>query len=133
MTSAWETLRIQSRARIELIDITDRIAAALDADAAGVLVVFVPHVTAALLLSEHEEHLLGDVQAWLEHLAPAGGPYAHNRIDDNADAHLRAITLGSSLVVPVEEGRPGLGRWQRIFFVELDGPRPRQVRFRLLT
>ncbi len=133
MAPPWETLEVRSRARIELIDITDRIAAGLGPGADGALVLFVPHATAALLLSEHEEHLLSDIRAWLERIAPEGEPYAHNRIDDNADAHLRAITLGSSLLVPVADGRPALGQWQRIFFAELDGPRPRQVRFKLLT
>ena len=133
MTSRWGTLEVRSSARLDLIDITDRVTAALPERADGALVLFTPHATAALLLNEHEEHLLGDIRAWLGRAVPEEASYAHNRIDHNADSHLRAIMLGSSLVVPVEEGRLVLGRWQRIFFVDLDGPRARQVRFRLLT
>lgn len=133
MASRWETLRVRSSARTDLIDITDRVAAALPERADGALVLFTPHATAGLLLNEHEQQLLGDIRTWLERAVPQDATYAHNHIDDNADSHLRAIVLGSSLVVPVEEGRLALGRWQRIFFVELDGPRPRQVRFRLLA
>ncbi len=133
MASRWQTLRVRSSARTDLIDITDRVAAALPERADGALVLFTPHATAGLLLNEHEQHLLGDIRTWLERAVPQDATYAHNHIDDNADSHLRAIMLGPSLVVPVEEGRLALGRWQRIFFVELDGPRPRQVRFRLLA
>ncbi len=133
MASRWETLRVRSSARTDLIDITDRVAAALPERADGALVLFTPHATAGLLLNEHEQQLLGDIRTWLERAVPQDATYAHNHIDDNANSHLRAIVLGSSLVVPVEEGRLALGRWQRIFFVELDGPRPRQVRFRLLA
>ncbi len=128
----WRTLQVRSTARVDLLDITDQVAATLDAGADGAIVVFTPHTTAALLLNEHEDNLREDIRAWLERLAPAGSGYAHNRLDDNADAHLRAIALGSSVVVPVESGRLEVGRWQRIFFVELDGPRTRQVRVRLL-
>ncbi|MBW1947271.1 MAG: YjbQ family protein, partial [Deltaproteobacteria bacterium] len=53
--------------------------------------------------------------------------YQHDRIDNNADAHLKAIILGSSETIPVTGGELVLGTWQRIFFVELDGPRQRTV------
>lgn len=133
MPASWETLQVQSTARVDLVDITARVAALLPGGAEGALVLFTPHTTAALLLNEHEPGLLQDLRVWLERLAPAGEPYAHNRVDDNADAHLRAVALGPSLVLPVAQGRLALGRWQRIFLVELDGPRTRQVRLRLLA
>lgn len=133
MPASWQTLQVQSAARIDLVDITARVAALLPAGAEGALVLFTPHTTAALLVNEHEPGLLQDLRAWLERLAPEAEPYVHNRVDDNADAHLRAVALGPSLVVPVAGGRLALGRWQRIFLVELDGPRSRQVRLRLLA
>jgi secondary thiamine-phosphate synthase enzyme len=57
----------------------------------------------------------------------AQGDWAHNKIDNNAQAHLSAIAIGNSVMVPVTEGEPALGTWQSILFVELDGPRERQV------
>ena len=132
MGFSWQRLEVRSTSRLDLIDITDRIAAAVDGRADGAVLLFTSHTTAALILNEHEEGLLRDLRTWLERVIPAGGPYAHDRVDDNADAHLRAILLGPSLVVPVEEGRLALGQWQRIFLVELDGPRTRQVRLRLV-
>ena len=63
---------------------------------------------------------------------PAGAGYRHDRIDDNADSHLRAILLGASESLPVSEGKLKLGTWQRIFFAEMDGPRTRTVNITLL-
>lgn len=133
MAPAWETLELRSRSPLELIDITDRVGAGLPAGSGGAVALFTPHATAALLLNENEEGLQADIRSWLERAVPAAAGYAHDRVDDNAAAHLRAILLGPSLVVPVREGRLSLGQWQRIFFVELDGPRKRQVWVRLLA
>ncbi|WP_435101340.1 secondary thiamine-phosphate synthase enzyme YjbQ [Halarchaeum sp. P4] len=58
---------------------------------------------------------------------PHDEQYAHDRIDDNADAHLRAMLLGESVSVPVSDGELDLGTWQSVLFVECDGPRTRSV------
>lgn len=128
----WQVLRIRSTARVHLIDITREAAGLVPPETSGALILATPHTTAGLLLNEHESGLVRDIEAWMQKLAPSDENYAHNRIDDNADAHLRAIMLGPALVIPVEEGRLALGRWQRVFFVELDGPRDREVRGRLV-
>lgn len=125
-------LRIRSTARVHPIDITGEAAALVPPNADGALILATPHTTAGLLLNEHESGLIHDIEAWMQKVAPSDEDYAHNRIDDNADAHLRAIMLGPALVIPVEDGRLALGRWQRVFFVELDGPRDREVRGRLV-
>jgi secondary thiamine-phosphate synthase enzyme len=128
----WQVLRVRSTARVHLIDITREAAALIPPKADGALILATPHTTAGLLLNEHESGLVRDIEAWMEKVAPSRADYAHNRIDDNADAHLRAIVLGPALVIPVEEGRLALGTWQRVFFVELDGPRDREVRGRVI-
>jgi len=66
-----------------------------------------------------------DVLGVLGRFAPADAGYAH--LEGNSDSHAKAIAAGCSQLVPVESGRPALGRWQRIFFCEFDGPRHRQV------
>jgi len=58
---------------------------------------------------------------------PAGGSWQHNRIDNNAEAHLMASLMGSSTCLPVSGGQVELGTWQRIMLIELDGPRERRV------
>ncbi len=68
----------------------------------------------------------------LNKLVPTGAGYKHDRIDDNADSHLRTVLLGASEALPILEGKLELGTWQRIFFAEMDGPRSRTVNITLL-
>jgi secondary thiamine-phosphate synthase enzyme len=126
----WQRLDVSSSRRVDIIDVTPQVIAVCERTSArdGLLVVVCPHTTAGLIVNEGEPQLLDDLRAWLEHAVPEQGAYAHNRIDDNADAHLRAMLLGASVCLPLEGGRPGLGTWQRILLVELDGPRRRTLR-----
>jgi secondary thiamine-phosphate synthase enzyme len=55
------------------------------------------------------------------------GKWRHDRIDNNAAAHIKATILGPSEAVPVHEGRLRLGTWQSLMLVELDGPRERTI------
>jgi secondary thiamine-phosphate synthase enzyme len=118
---------VRTEDRIEVRDVTDRVADALADDADGTCTVFVEHTTAGVCLNEAEPRLLEDIESFVESLAPATG-WRHDELDDNADAHLRSMLLGSSVTVPVSDGRPDLGTWQSILFVECDGPRTRRVR-----
>ena len=68
-----------------------------------------------------------DFKGALESLVPSNGNYQHNRIDNNADSHIRSFFIGNSETIPVYSGKTDLGTWQSIFFVELDGPRTRKV------
>ncbi|MFD1633536.1 secondary thiamine-phosphate synthase enzyme YjbQ [Haloplanus ruber] len=113
--------------RLDVVDVTDRVAAAVPDDATGTVTVFVEHTTAGVVINEAESNLLDDVETFLSELVPDGG-WEHDRLDDNADSHLRALLLGPGETVPVVDGAPALGRWQSILFVECDGPRDRTVR-----
>ncbi len=125
---------IQTTTRTELIDITDRVRAAVKESGAenGICIVSTRHSTAGIIINENERGLRSDILDMLEMLIPENKSYAHNQIDNNADAHLRAVLLGASKVIPVEDGHPVLGTWQSIFFVELDGPRTRHVDVKIL-
>lgn len=107
-------------------DVTEQVADALPSSADGVATAFVRHTTAGLVVNEPEARLLGDVETFLSELVPDEG-WEHDRIDDNADSHLRALLLGESVSVPVRDGKPDLGTWQAILLVECDGPRSRTV------
>lgn len=120
-------LEVATNERVDVVDVTDRVAEAVPDEADGICHVFVPHTTAGIVVNEHERRLLGDIESFLEELVPRGDGYAHDAIDDNADAHLRATLLGESVTVPVRDGRLALGTWQSILFVEGDGPRTRQL------
>ena len=133
-------IQIATRRPHELIDLTDRVHAFI-ADAAlrtGVINVQTLHTTSAVVVNEHEPLLLTDFEALLERTAPRDGHYRHddpalrtvNLTDGeraNGHAHCRALLLPSSVCLNVVKGRVVLGQWQRIFFVELDGPRERDV------
>lgn len=120
---------IQTTTRNELIDITDRVRAIVKESGIkdGVCVISTPHTTSAIIVNENERRLRVDILGMLETLVPENKSYAHNSIDNNADAHLRAVLLGMSEIIPIEDGHIILGTWQRILFVELDGPRNRNV------
>ncbi|WP_136686882.1 secondary thiamine-phosphate synthase enzyme YjbQ [Halorhabdus amylolytica] len=119
-------LSVSTDERLSVLDVTDRVAEALPTDADGTATVFVPHTTAAVTVNEGESRLLGDIETGLSELVADEG-WAHDRIDDNADAHLRSTLVGPSVTVPVSDGELAMGTWQSILFVECDGPRTRSL------
>ena len=125
---------IQTTTQTELIDITDRVRAAVRESGVkdGICVISTRHSTGSIIINENERGLRNDILDMLENLIPENKSYAHNQIDNNAHAHLRAVLLGMSETVPVEDGHPVLGTWQSIFFVELDGPRKRTVNIKIV-
>ncbi len=124
-----KTLSISSSDRRQLIDITREVEefVRIGQMASGLCVISVPHATAAIIANENERGLVRDILSQIEQLFPTSGNYAHNEIDDNADAHLAASFLGHSKTFPVINQRLSRGTWQNIFLVELDGPRSRRT------
>ena len=98
----------------------------------GICVISTRHTTSSIIINENERGLKNDLLDTLENLIPENKSYAHNQIDNNAHAHLRAVVLGMSEIIPIEDGHPVIGTWQRIFFVELDGPRNRSVNIKII-
>ena len=124
-----ESIRVSTRSRVELVDITDGAGRLVQSSgiADGVALIFVPHATAAVLVNENERGLVADMTREIQRLVDWRAPYEHNRIDDNAPSHITAAFLGPSMALPVAGGRLALGTWQSIFLVELDGPRSRRA------
>jgi secondary thiamine-phosphate synthase enzyme len=119
-------IEVRTTSHRQMVNITSRVAAAIEGSGGGLCHVFVPHTTAAVVINESADpDVARDLVAAYEAMVPSI-PFAH--AEGNSDAHLMATLLGSSVTVPVEDGRLCLGRWQGIFFVELDGPRLRKVR-----
>ena len=119
-----DKIKVDSSERMEFIDITQRIESRLKGS--GLVVVFSGHTTTGLTVNENETGLVSDMESLLGSLVGSSG-WEHDRIDDNADSHLRGLLLDSSLSIPFEDGELLLGTWQSIFLVELDGPREREV------
>lgn len=129
MYTSMERLELRTKESTELIDITSevkRIVSATGVDS-GICVVFTRHTTTGIIINENETGLRSDILRMLDELVPRGKGYLHDRIDSNAHAHLRAVLLGSSVSIPIENGSMVLGTWQSIIFVECDGPRRREV------
>ena len=134
------TIQLTTRQPTQFIDITDRIQqVASDAGFPfAILNIQTLHTTTAILVNEHEPLLLTDFEDVLEAAAPVFRRYRHDdarlrtvnvTADErrNGHAHCRALLLPSSACLNVTHGRLLLGTWQRVFFVELDGPRERQL------
>ncbi|HEY3375162.1 MAG TPA: secondary thiamine-phosphate synthase enzyme YjbQ [Candidatus Aquicultor sp.] len=116
---------ISTSAEVELIDITKQVSRQVQSSGVtdGLALIYVPHATAAILINEHEAGLITDMTEMVKTLVPRTGSYRHDRIDNNAAAHLASALLGCSLTMPVTSGQLERGTWQNIFLVELDGPR----------
>lgn len=116
---------IATRAREEIIDLTGEVRRLAHGVATGVVWLHCPHTTAALTIQENADPDLR--RDFLEHLARLVPQPGFRHGEGNADAHIKASLIGSTLPVLVEGGKLVLGTWQAVWFVELDGPRQRQV------
>jgi len=132
---------VETTKRVEIRDLTAVVqemvrSAGVDA---GLVTLSSMHTTTAIFVNEPQTALLDDIERLLERLAPRGEEWKHNdpRYSDcdrqNADAHLRAIMLGSSVTLQVADGDLVMGQWQRILMAELDGPRTRQLVLQILA
>ena len=133
MRTHTDYLTFRTAKRHEIIDITDevervRAAAAIDE---GFVLVSAMHISASVFVNDHEPNLWGDILRWLEERIAPWEPerYRHNSGtgEDNAAAHLRSLTIGHEVIVPVTDGALDLGPWQRVFYGEWDGQRPKRV------
>ncbi|MDJ0662125.1 MAG: secondary thiamine-phosphate synthase enzyme YjbQ [Crocosphaera sp.] len=102
----------------------------------GQVIVFSRHTTTALVINEDETRLLEDIKTYLTKLAPPTDAYLHNDLHlrdvppdepENAHSHLMAMTLSTSEIIPIVDGKLALGTYQSLMLVELDGPRQRTV------
>lgn len=112
----------------EVIDMTDEVLRVVRESGIenGMLIAQLPHATSMLVLNENESGLKRDLLEKLDDFAPVRAGYNHDRIDDNAHAHLKAAFTGSSRALPIIDGRVVRGTWQSFLVLEQDGPRSRR-------
>src|SRR5436190_22811867 len=104
-----KTFHLETRARNELVDITDRVQQLVDGLSEAICLVVCPHTTAALTINEgYDPDVAGDLLRHLDRLAPREGDYQH--AGGNSDAHIKAALVGPSVAVAVSGGRVALGR-----------------------
>ena len=122
------SINVKTRTRNELVDITSSVQKEVSKirPEDGICIIFVPHTTAGITINEGADPAVcRDIISTLNDLVPAKAGYLH--MEGNADSHIKASLMGSSISVIVENGRLVLGTWQKIFFCEFDGPRARKV------
>jgi secondary thiamine-phosphate synthase enzyme len=132
-----DTIRLKSRGRTDVIDVTRDVQASVAKSGlrSGIATVFVSGSTAGLTTIEFEPGLVKDIADALERVAPRDADYAHHERwgDDNGHSHIRASLIGPSLTVPFSDGRLALGTWQQIVLLDFDTrPRDRELTVQIL-
>ena len=124
-----EVISISTSKRQELIDITSKVEAIVKKSKVkeGLCTVFAMHATAAIIINENADpNICLDLIDSLNEIVPRG-KWRHDKLDGNADAHIKSSILGPSETIPIKDNRLQLGTWQSIMMVELDGPRNRKI------
>lgn len=121
-------LAIQSQSKEEIIDITDQLTKIVTEAgiSEGHCIVYVPHTTAGVTINENADpSVKSDILLALSRVVPDSLPFRHS--EGNSTAHVKSSLIGSSIIIPVQEGRLALGTWQGVCFCEFDGPRHRKI------
>jgi secondary thiamine-phosphate synthase enzyme len=121
-------IRVRTSERVQLVDITGDVARAVEQSGVdrGLCNLFVTHTTAAVIVSENwDPDVTSDMLRHLERLVPLKGDFRH--AEGNSQAHILSVMLGTSINIPVREGKLALGRWQGVMLAEFDGPRERTL------
>ncbi|MFZ4617095.1 MAG: secondary thiamine-phosphate synthase enzyme YjbQ [Rectinemataceae bacterium] len=136
MKSHTRELWFETKKRLEFIDITEKVEAALSESGVkeGLCLVNAMHITASVFINDNESGLHADFAAWLEKMAPHEpvSSYRHNVGEDNGDAHLKRQLFGREVLVAVTEGQLHFGPWERIFYGEFDGRRRKRVLVKII-
>jgi len=126
-----QEISLKTERKTQLLNITDRVQAALgEPNGAAAALVYVPHTTAGVTINEHADPLVAqDLENAMQKIVDDGWDWKH--VEDpggpNAPSHVRASLTSTQILVPLQDGKLALGRWQGIFFCEFDGPRDRKV------
>jgi secondary thiamine-phosphate synthase enzyme len=137
MRSHTEYLMLESPTRRAFVNITPRVAAAVEKSGVqeGLCLVNAMHISASVFINDDEPGLHHDYEQWLEKLAPHApiGQYRHNDTgEDNADAHLKRQVMGREVVVAITKGALDFGPWEQIFYGEFDGRRKKRILIKVI-
>ncbi|MDI6840129.1 MAG: secondary thiamine-phosphate synthase enzyme YjbQ [bacterium] len=120
------TFTVATTKHQELVDMTYKVMEVVRASKVkdGFCIVYIPHATAGVILNESADpNIKTDFLNAINRAIPEHAGYLHDHIDDNAAAHIKSAIVGSSVTVPVKDGKLELGTWQAIMLCEFDGPR----------
>jgi secondary thiamine-phosphate synthase enzyme len=126
-----QEIRLQTERRTQLVDITEQVQEALGSiNGAAAALVYVPHTTAGVTINEGADPAVAqDLEAALAKVEDDAWDWKHVEDPDgpNAPSHIRASLMSPQILIPLDDGKLALGKWQGIFFCEFDGPRERKV------
>jgi secondary thiamine-phosphate synthase enzyme len=124
-------LTVATERKTQLLDVTDRVRAALEGVEGSLVTLFVPHTTAGVVIQAAgpgATAVATDVESALERLVDEAWPWEHvHEGDRNPWSHVRTVLTASSVSIPFENGRLALGEHQAVFLAEFDGPRERTL------
>jgi len=129
------TLTIKTNKKQEIIDITEKVKSIVSESGVkeGFCIIFTPHSTAGIIINEnYDKNLCYDILDKLEEFIPVYGNYRHNKIDNNAHAHIKASLIGPTKTAIIKNGQLLLGTWQGIALAEFDGPRVRNIFIKII-
>jgi secondary thiamine-phosphate synthase enzyme len=136
MKSFRKELTFETPTRRAFVNITLQVEAALKESGIreGLCLVNAMHISASVFINDDEPGLHHDLEVWLEKLAPEQphNQYLHNGGEDNADAHLKRSIMGRETVIAVTDGKFDFGPWEKIFYGEFDGMRPKRVLIKII-
>jgi secondary thiamine-phosphate synthase enzyme len=119
---------VQTRSKVDLVDITSRVVDALAESEVkeGVCFIYCPHTTAGIVLNENwDPSVEKDIAMVLEHIVPDDLSYSHR--EGNSPAHIKSVLVSTDHFVLVHQGELQLGQWQGVFLADFDGPRHRTI------
>ena len=125
-----EYLTFNTSRHREYIHITPEVDAAVRKSGVrdGMVLVSAMHITAGVYVNDNETGLIADIDRWLEDLAPFRKDYQHHQTgESNGDSHLKSMLVHHEVIVPITDGKLDLGPWQRVFYAEFDGQRPKRL------
>ena len=124
-----EEIRVKSNKRNELVDIHSQVEniVAKSGVKEGICAVYAPHATCGIMINEnYDPNICLDIIECLQEYIPQG-KWRHDKIDNNADSHIKASIVGPSETIPITDGRLLMGTWQSIMLADFDGPRERKI------
>jgi secondary thiamine-phosphate synthase enzyme len=119
-----KTFTVTTERKHQVVDITSEVEKLAREVETGLCTVYTPHATAAIAINENDDPNIGvDLMRALDKMVPEHDGWLHDRVDDNAAAHIKAAIVGPSETIPIAGGKLSLGTWQNVFLCEFDGPR----------
>ena len=121
-----EEIKLKTAQQQELIDITSQVKEIIRKKGIkeGICLVYAAHASAAIVINEnYDPNICLDIIDALNKAIPLHNNYRHDKVDNNAAAHIKSAIIGPSETIPISQGKLRLGHWQSIMLAEFDGPR----------